>query len=84
MEDVKRGKCVHKVSVHMHKKRVLTSCCCAGSGEEGVMEDLKRDKCAHKVDGHTHKSKIFWVHIRLEKKRKLCHYGFSTGCVYMS
>ena len=25
------------------KTRVLTSCCCAGSGEEGVMEDVKRE-----------------------------------------
>ena len=33
------------------KIRVLTGCCCAGSGEEGVMEDIKRDKCEHKVDG---------------------------------
>ena len=39
------------------KTRVLTSCCCAGSGEEGVMEDVKRDKCVHKVDGHMHKNK---------------------------
>ena len=40
------------------KRRVkLTSCCCAGSGEEGVMEDVKRDKCVHKVDGHMHKNK---------------------------
>ena len=37
------------------KTRVLTSCCCAGSGEEGVMEDVKRDKCVHEVDGHMHK-----------------------------
>ena len=29
------------------KTRVLTSCCFAGSGEEGVMEDVKRDKCVH-------------------------------------
>ena len=36
------------------KTRVLTICCCAGSGEEGVMEDIKRDKCVHKVDGHMH------------------------------
>ena len=43
MEDVKREKCVHKVDGHMHKQRVLTGCCCAGSGEEGVMEDVKRD-----------------------------------------
>ena len=41
---------------HMHKK-VLTSCCCAGSGEEGVMDDVKRDKCVHKMDGHMHKNK---------------------------
>ena len=26
------------------KTRVLTRCCCACSGEEGVMEDVKRDK----------------------------------------
>ena len=57
MEDVKRDKCVQKVSGHMHKTRVLTSCCCEGSGEEGVMEDIKRDKCVHKVDGHMHKNK---------------------------
>ena len=31
---------------------VLTGCCCAGSGEEGVMEDVKRDKCVHKLDKH--------------------------------
>ena len=39
------------------KTRVLTRCCCAGSGEEGVMENVKRDKCVHKVDGHMHKNK---------------------------
>ena len=38
------------------KTRVLTRCCCAGSGEEGVMEDVKIDKCVHKVDGHMHKN----------------------------
>ena len=27
------------------KTRVLTDCCCASSGEEGVMEDVKRDTC---------------------------------------
>ena len=27
----------------MHKTRVLTICCYAGSGEEVVMEDVKRD-----------------------------------------
>ena len=32
------------------KTRVLTDCCCAGSGEEVVMEDAKRDKCVNKVD----------------------------------
>ena len=57
MEDVKRNKCVHEVDGHMHKTRVLTDCCCAGSGEEDVMEDVKRDKCVHKVDGHIHKNK---------------------------
>ena len=39
------------------KTRVLTNCCCAGSGEEYVMEDVKRDKCVKKVDGHMHKNK---------------------------
>ena len=39
------------------KTRVLTDCCCAGGGEEGVMEDVKRDKCVHEVDGHMHKNK---------------------------
>ena len=42
MEDVKRDICVYKVDEHMHKIRILTDCCCAGS-EEGVMEDVKRD-----------------------------------------
>ena len=39
------------------KTRVLTPCCCASNGEEGVMEDVKRDKCVHEVDGHMHKNK---------------------------
>ena len=39
------------------KTRVLTDCCCAGSGKEGVMEVIKRDKCVNKVDGHMHKNK---------------------------
>ena len=39
------------------KTRVLTHCCCAGSGEEGVMEDVKREKCVHKVDGDMDKNK---------------------------
>ena len=39
------------------KTRVLTDCCCASSGEEGVMKDVKIDKCVHKVDGHMHKNK---------------------------
>ena len=30
------------------KTIVLTSCCCAGSGKEGVIEDIKRDKCVNK------------------------------------
>ena len=38
------------------KTRVLTYCCCAGSGKEGVMEDVKRDKCVHKVTGNMHKN----------------------------
>ena len=39
------------------KTRVLTSCCCAGSGEEGVMEDVKIDKCVDKVDRYMNKNK---------------------------
>ena len=39
------------------KTRVLTTCCCAGSGEEGVMEDVKRDKYVHKVNGHMYQNK---------------------------
>ena len=39
------------------KTRVLTACCCAGNGEEGVMEDVKRDKCVDKVDRHMNKNK---------------------------
>ena len=40
------------------KARVLTGCCCAGSGEEDVMKDVKRDKYVHNiVDGHMHKNK---------------------------
>ena len=39
------------------KTRVLTRCCCASGGEEGVMEDVKGDKCIHEVDGHMHKNK---------------------------
>ena len=38
---------IHKLDGHVNKKKVLTSCCFAGSGEEGVMEDAKRDKCVH-------------------------------------
>ena len=42
-----------------HLLQVLTFCCCAGSGEEGVMEDVKGDKiCVHKVDGHMHKRRV--------------------------
>ena len=33
------------------KTIVLTDCCCAGSGKEGVVEDIKRDKCVYEVDG---------------------------------
>ena len=44
------------------KTRVLTGCCCAGSGKEGVMEIVKRDKCVHKVDGHMDKNKsTYWL-----------------------
>ena len=47
------------------KTRVLTRCCCEGSGEEGVMEDVKIDKCVHKVDGHMHKNKnTYWLLLR--------------------
>ena len=40
------------------KTRVLTTCCWADSGEEGVMEDVKRDKCVHKVDVHMNKTRV--------------------------
>ena len=43
------------------KTRVLTDCCCAGSGEESVTEDVKRDKCVRKVDGHMHKNNITYI-----------------------
>ena len=43
------------------KTRVLTNCCCEGSGEEGVMEDVKRDKFVHKVSGHMHKNKSTYL-----------------------
>ena len=39
------------------KTRVLTICCCVGSGEEDVMEDVKREKLVHEVDGHIYKNK---------------------------
>ena len=39
------------------KPRVLTFCCCAGSGEEGVMEDVKREICVYKMDEHMNKNK---------------------------
>ena len=41
----------------MHKTRVLTSCCGAGSGEEGDMEDVNKDKYVYKMEGHMHKKK---------------------------
>ena len=43
------------------KMRVLTLCCCAGSGEEGVMEDIKRDKCVHEVDKHMNQNKSIFI-----------------------
>ena len=49
--------CTHQMDGHMYITRVLTDCCCAGIGKEGIMEDVKRDKCAHKVDGQMHKNK---------------------------
>ena len=62
MEDVKRDKCLHKVDGHSIKTRELTSCCCSGSGEEGVVEDIKRDKCVHEVDGYMHRNKsTYWL-----------------------
>ena len=36
------------------KTKVLTDCCCVGSGEEGVIEDIKTEKFVHEVDGHMH------------------------------
>ena len=39
--------------------RVLTDCCCAGSGEEGVvMENVKKEICVHKVDEHMQKKRV--------------------------
>ena len=53
------------------KTRVLTRCCCAGSGEEGVMEDVKTNKCVHEVDGHMQKKQEYLlavvVHIVVKK-----------------
>ena len=44
------------------KTRVLTDCCCTGSGEGGVMEKVKGDKCVHKVDGPMHNKKsTYWL-----------------------
>ena len=40
------------------KTLVLTRCCGAGNGEEGVMEDVKGDKYVHKVKGHMHKTRV--------------------------
>ena len=43
------------------KTRVLTACCCAGSGVEGVMKDIKRE-CVNKEYGHMHKKKsTYWL-----------------------
>ena len=44
------------------RTRVLTDCCVAVSGEEGVMKGVKRDKCVHEVDAHMHKNKsTYWL-----------------------
>ena len=43
------------------KTRVLTGCCCAGSGKEGVMEIVKRDKCVYEMDGNMHKNKSTYL-----------------------
>ena len=58
MEDAKIIKCIKWMDTRI-KTRVLTYCCCAGSGEEGVMEDVKREtnNYVHKVNGHMHKNK---------------------------
>ena len=40
------------------KTRVLTPCCCAASGKDGVMENVKREKCEYKVDGQMHKTRV--------------------------
>ena len=61
MEDVKREKCDIKWMDTCIKTRVLTDCCCAGSGEESVMEDVKRDKFVHKVTGHMNKNKSIYI-----------------------
>ena len=57
MDDVKIDNVYIKWMDKSIKTRVLTPCCSAVRGEEGVMEDVKRDKCVHKVDGHMHKNK---------------------------
>ena len=44
MEDVKRDKCVHKVTGHMHKNKSTYFLLLCSSDQEGVMEDVKRDK----------------------------------------
>ena len=62
MENVRRDNVYIKWMDTFIKTRVLTVCCCAGSGEEGVMEDVKIDKCVHKVDGHMHKNNsTYWL-----------------------
>ena len=43
------------------KRRVLTVCCCTGSGE-GVMEDIKQNELLHEVDGNVFKNKrTYWL-----------------------
>ena len=60
------------------KTRVLTICCCAGSGEKGVMEDVKKDKCVHKVDGYIHnKTRVLTPCCCAGSGEELrCHGGF--------
>ena len=41
------------------KTKVLTDCCCVGSGEKGVIEDINIEKCVHEVDGHMHKKSTY-------------------------
>ena len=60
METCIKTRVLTSVVVQVVVKKV--SCCCAGSGEEGVMEDVKRDKCVYEMEGNMHKNKsTYWL-----------------------